>query len=785
MSGSERGNHGVLSFGSGDLNIVRSGSGLDAVVPVSSRVDDVGSSRARGPLLAEIGFDQEEDVLVDNAVLSDSMESLSGVKIGDVCKYFYKKKAFGFKASEFVCTFCGKRGHQNYFCPLQSDSSDYSSDLAVQAFADALLLSPVIDPMIMYGGLSWDEIRNKVEQVAAQWAPLNPWTGSRARGDQLRGHAHYWKAIGASRTVLAWIIFGVPVRPFCQPPRIQFRNHPSYFANLDFVDCEVAQHVADGVFIQVSAEHVAICSPLHVAVSSSGKRRLCLDARYVNSLLAGVSFSLDTLPRVLADLFPNLDVNLIPTDFEKAYYSCSLTPNGRKYFGFTHRGLFYVFTVLPFGSGQAPFFFNKIGRIQVAFCRAVSLRSFMFFDDVLWIVRRAEGEKLLAFIRWFLHALGWFASRKCAWKLLRRGDFTGWTIDVDKNVLALPEAKLERIRADLLHVLDVSDVPLRDLESLIGRLVFAHAVCPSIMIFLRACFAITSKAERETLEERRVRDPRCRVVLSDAARFDLSFLWRSIERLARCPLVPPVASCVLRCDASETGWGGVVGSASFFGEFDSRVIGTSSARRELLGLLSCARQAVDLICRRVVEVQLDSFSAFSNLVKGGGPCEDLVNIVRQWFFFCDAHDIQVFYRWIPRELNTQADILSKVFDCHWELSNFALRQLREYLPGVLLVSWPHFLVSRAWEAVDIFFCVVPEFNQLGFIVRTLRELTRTGSCALVHPRWMSQRWWPSLMDIVDRAFFLGSGFDVLVCRADSLRPLPHWDIMVSVIKKSV
>ena len=66
---------------------------------------------------------------------------------------------------------------------------------------------------------------------------------------------------------------------------------------------------------------------------------------------------------------------------------------------------------------------------------------------------------------------------------------------------------------------------------------------------------------------------------------------------------------------------------------------------------------------------MDSFAAIRNLVKQGGPKQDLCAEVREWWRFCQQHEISPRYEWLPREQNTLADVASKRVAANLELQN--------------------------------------------------------------------------------------------------------------------
>jgi hypothetical protein len=62
-------------------------------------------------------------------------------------------------------------------------------------------------------------------------------------------------------------------------------NHASAINNSDFVSCEIDKLLVSGALVEVGELDISVCSPLSVAKNSSGKQRLILGLRFLNSHL--------------------------------------------------------------------------------------------------------------------------------------------------------------------------------------------------------------------------------------------------------------------------------------------------------------------------------------------------------------------------------------------------------------------------------------------------------------------------------------------------------------------
>ena len=193
-------------------------------------------------------------------------------------------------------------------------------------------------------------------------------------------------------------------------------------------------------------------------------------------------------------------------------------------------------------------------------------------------------------------------------------------------------------------------------------------------------------------------------------------------------------------DASEAGWGIHVGGVESAGFLPVELIGTSSTRRELVGLRLAAESVKHTLRHHRVRFRMDSYPAIQNLMKGGGPKPDLCEEIKLWWSWCQLNDVQPCYEWVPREENKTADKLSKSLERKWKLRT-ATRQF-------LLSKW-------AWPPHDTITQIAdPEFNAIGHTIREAQKDRKR--VVLVFPGWSAQSWWLEIRKYASEIIFLGT-----------------------------
>lgn len=122
------------------------------------------------------------------------------------------------------------------------------------------------------------------------------------------------------------------------------RSYPIPVAYQEAISKQIEEMLEEGIIKRATTAYV---NPIVIVKKQNGTLRLCLDARYLNSL---------TIP--YRDVPPKIDEILLrfankgyfsSTDFSKAYYQMRLHPKDQKYTGFVYKGRSYVFQRVPFG----------------------------------------------------------------------------------------------------------------------------------------------------------------------------------------------------------------------------------------------------------------------------------------------------------------------------------------------------------------------------------------------------------------------------------------------------
>ncbi len=116
----------------------------------------------------------------------------------------YGKKWFaGYKLQ---CSFCTKIGHTRDFCPLAPTIVSRAKEIP---FVQELLSLPRVKPQSFYG-MPKEQALEIIIEKGGELNKGNPWATSEKVYDRLRRELGYWKALGASTSVISWLGYGYP-----------------------------------------------------------------------------------------------------------------------------------------------------------------------------------------------------------------------------------------------------------------------------------------------------------------------------------------------------------------------------------------------------------------------------------------------------------------------------------------------------------------------------------------------------------------------------------------------
>ena len=573
---------------------------------------------------------------------------------------------------------------------------------------------------------------------------------------RLKQNVEFWKnELKAPPTVISTIEAGYVLPLLSEPPQSFQKNQFSARAKFDFVQDSIDELLASQCIRRVE-QTPHICSPLSVVESSSGKLRLVVNLRFLNRYLWKQKFKYEDL-RTAMFFFEQGDI-MFSFDLKSGYHHVDIAEIHQKYLGFEWGGVFYVFTVLPFGLSTACYIFTKLLRPLVRYWRAKGIRITVYLDDGLAVVQnRQKAEEFSAIVRSTLDRAGFlWHPAKSHWTPVERLTWLGFVIDLSAGQLEVPKEKILALKQQIHKALELTKIPARLLASIVGKIIsMGLAIGPIARFMTRNLYALleTRYAWCEHLH------------LNVEAIKELEFWKSSITKYNAQPFWRvPAAVRIVYSDASDTGFGGYVvehGPCEAHGQWSPDEVVQSSTWRELTAVLRVLHSMTIKLRNSQVRWFTDNQNV-AHILRVGSRQQHLQKIAMEVFSLAIQNHILIEPEWIPRELNKKADCLSRIIDYDdWMLNPVVFEQL-DSLWGPHTIDrfatnsnaqLPRFN-SRYWcpgtEAIDTFTTQWASENNwlcppVALIPRAIRHAELcAATCTLVVPSWTSAPFWPLL-----------------------------------------
>ncbi|XP_069104365.1 LOW QUALITY PROTEIN: uncharacterized protein [Argopecten irradians] len=585
-----------------------------------------------------------------------------------------------------VCYGCGRAGHWRSECPAMSASGHSNGQKLSKTFC--------------FNHVDHSSDHNSVVLVEGSVSPVG----------RLKKSLAFWKATGASESVLSVITDGYKL-PFKEiPPNARLRNNKSARDNLQFVYNEIEKLLRIGCIAEVRVQP-RVVNPLTVAYNRAGKARLVLDCRHINVFLHKFKFKYEDTVEA-RDMF-NVGDFLYTFDLKSAYHHIEIYPDHRGFLGFevdmggTTR--FFVFNVLPFGISTAGYIFTKVLRQVVKHVRGQGHKLVMYLDDGIGGHKTVGGaSESSQFVQTCLHnTVFLIADDKCQWEPSQDATWLGYTWTMKEGVVRVSIDRVDRLLSLLNHTMFlVSDrgqllFSARYVASIVGLVISMQSVIGSLVRLrtreLSACLLTRASWNAG-------------VFLSVEALNEIEFWLCNVQALndkgsnLKTPLENK-CSKVICTDASEVGYGGflipcedplmegdgilavedtrIMRDALAFPEGDglyqnlnrlyehgdSVVMGTwnnnermrSSTWRELEGARRVLNSTLDKVKGHSVRLFMDNKSACT-IARVGSSKPYLQKVAMDMLRLTSEYSITMQTQWVPRNNNKTADFLSRCSD---------------------------------------------------------------------------------------------------------------------------
>ena len=573
---------------------------------------------------------------------------------------------------------------------------------------------------------------------------------------RLAENIEFWRNIGANPEIVNILQEGYKIPFFESPPELFSKNNVSALQNMNFVEEAVLELEKSNRVVQTPFKPWVV-SPLSVSINKSDKKRLILDLRLINKLIWKQKIRFEDY--TVASEYFEKDSFCFKFDLSKGYHHINIFPGHQTFLGFSIKGNYYCFTVLPFGLSSAPYIFSKVLREMVKYWRSHCIKIVMFLDDG-WGTN--SNRRLCSadanFVRNSLEKAGFVINYgKSVWEPVQKLEWLGLFWDSEHFSIYIPERRINDLRCSLETLFSyLPNVTARKLAQCVGKVISMMPVIGNIArLMTRRCYVI--------IENRQHLDSILRLESNDFCITELNFWRRNIHFLNmkkfggyRCP------DTLVFSDASNVACGSYVVNANnlvFHSNWSEEQKAKSSTFRELRAVYLALRAYSFKFKNGCVKWFSDSLNCV-RIVSAGSTKPDLQDQALNIFQLCLRWNIDLDIQWVPRDFNFVADSISKVrctdnlgvseefflfMQSKWgpfDIDRFANSENRK------LFRYNSRFFDYQCEAVDAFSQNWKNSN--NWLVPPIHLVSKTvfhllacgGKGCLIVPKWPSASFWP-------------------------------------------
>ena len=469
---------------------------------------------------------------------------------------------------------------------------------------------------------------------------------------------------------------------------------------------------------------------------------------------------------------------MVSLDLQDAYLQVPVHHDSRRYLRFMVAGKSYQFRVLCFGLTTAPQVFTRIMAPVSAILHRYGVRMLRYLDD------------------WLILASTELACLQSRDRLLSICTELGIQVNLTKLSL-VPTQSLVYLGMEirsLPFIARPTPVRVNNLLRLIEE--FLSTPSPPASLWLRLLGHLSSLTLLVSGGMLRMRllqlclkdqwdflDDQFQVSWSPLCREDLLWWARVAQLREGVSLSLPAPDVSFFSDASDVGWGALVGEHHASGLWSPHQKTFSINLRELLAVQYGLKAFEHLLVGLSVALFCDNTTTVAYLGRSGGTFSFTLNATaREVLLWAENHRVRLLPQFIMGSSNVTADALSRpnqVIGSEWTLHQEVVDQLVHKWPAVidlfatsLTARLPVYFspasdpraagtdaLLQPWDDLQAY-----AFPPIAIIRRVLVKLRSSRNCelTLIAPFWPQREWFPDLLELLsDVPITLSSRKDLL------------------------
>ena len=583
------------------------------------------------------------------------------------------------------------------------------------------------------------------------------------KGGQLRFHVKQWEQLTSDPEILH-IVSGDSLDFVSDPPV----SHGGTLIKLTDNDkvllaLEIQSLLDRDIIVPSTHERIEYVSPIFPVYNSDNSLRLILNLKKLNLELEFLHFKMESIKTVLQNITPFCFMASL--DLKSAYYSVPIAPYYQRFLKFEWEGSLYQFQCYPNGLGPCPRKFTKVTKVPLSELRKDSVVISGFIDDF-----HIQGDTFVECEQFLYKSIRLFDDlgfvvhpTKSNFIPSQEVVYLGFTLNSRDMTVSVTQEKKEKLLQFIHECLFAPRLTIRAVACLVGKLIACLPGSQFGALYYR-------NIERDKIQALRLQNGNFDkfMVISNLGRQDLRWWAKNLVSMSAPIHLPPIAM-EMSCDASNTGWGAVLGVRRTGGAWNTAEHQMHINCKEMLSVLYALRSFATSISGKHVRILSDNTTAVSVINKMGTVRSPKCNFLAQEIWhFCKGINVWITCAYLPGVLNVQADYLSRkiykqaewmlnppifraavrrfdftpTLDCFASRLNKQLSNYASFRPDPFASFVDCFTIN--WGDYNCY--VFPPFSVIGRVLQKIRVDKATALC--VFPLWTTQAWWPLVLKML-------------------------------------
>ena len=503
-------------------------------------------------------------------------------------------------------------------------------------------------------------------------------------------------------------------------------------------------------------------SRLFVVQKDSGSWRPIIDLSTLNTFILSQRFHMETPQSVLRSI--RQGDWMISLDLQDAYLQVPIHPESRRYLRFTMRGVPYQFRVLCFGLTTAPQVITRLMAPLSAILHRYGIRMLRYLDD--WLILAESRDTCIQARDRLLHLceeLGLQVNHgKSSLVPSRIMTYLGMQILSVRFIAKPTETRVVSLLNIIEEFLSSPNTPAALWQRLLGHL-------SSLTLLVKGGMLRMRSLQLRLQSKWNFRDDYLRIQWDPLCQEDLRWWSWTMQQREGVDLSLPVPDLSFYSDASDVGWGAIMGEQEVSGVWTPSQKQLSINLREMMAVENGLLRFSQFFRGKTIALFCDNVTTVAYLRRSGGTRSQVLFLkAREILLWIESMEITILPQFIQGALNTRADLLSRpnlVIGSEWTLHQEVVQDLLHQWPAIidlfatsLTARLPVFFAPAAEPkatAVDAFLQPCDNlqayaFPPIAIIKRVLLKLRASHHCdlTLIAPFWPQREWFPDLLELL-------------------------------------